>query len=297
VWERLYAAKALTRDAQLLVEVRLDFGHYIPEAFGTADAVIIADGCIEVIDFKYGRGVKVSAWENPQMKIYALGALEAFGMEYDIRAVRMTIVQPRLDNLSEYEMTVEELTAWAKDVLKPKAAEAFAGGGEPVPGAWCQFCKVKGRCGKLAAVCTTAARAFSEPRLISSDDMAAKVLPLLPTIRIWLSSVEEYALQQALGGVQYKGFKVVEGRSVRKITDPQAVMNLLADNGFAQESYIRPTELRTITELEKIIGKKRFAELCADYISKPQGKPTLVPDSDKREVFNSAAEDFKNIDI
>jgi len=297
VLEKFNAARAKTKDALLLVEVRLDFQKYIPEAFGTADAVIIADGCMEIIDFKYGKGVKVSAYENPQMKIYALGAYDAFSLEYDIREVRMTIVQPRIDNLSEFELSAPDLLSWAENTLRPKAKEAFSGNGAQEAGPWCQFCKVKGHCKKLAETCTMAAQHNANPMLIGQSVMETAILPLLPTFKIWLASVEEYALQQALNGVQYKGFKVVEGRSVRKITDPQAVMDLLANNGFAQESYIKPTELRTITELEKIIGKKRFAELCADYINKPQGKPTLVPDSDKREAFNTAASDFQDINL
>lgn len=294
VLEKFNAARKKTKDAQLLVEVKLDFSHYIPEAFGTSDAVIIADGVMEVIDFKYGKGVKVSAVENPQMMIYALGAWDLFNFEYNIQKVRMTIVQPRIDNLSEFEVSASDLINWAVDELQPKAKEAYAGGTQK-PGAWCQFCKVKASCKALATTCINAQQANTDPRLISKEDMERNILPLLSTFKTWLSGVEEYSLQQALDGVQYQGFKIVEGRSVRKITDPSAVMELLGKEGFAKESYIKPTELRSITDLEKLIGKKRFGTLCADYINKPQGKPTLVPDSDKRPAFNQAADDFKDI--
>lgn len=297
VIEKFNAAKAKTKDALLLVEVRLDFSMFIPDAFGTADAVIIADGQMEVIDFKYGKGVKVSAWENPQMKIYALGAYDTFKLEYNITSVRMTIVQPRIDNLSEFEMKTLDLLKWAADELTPKAKEAISGNGKQKPGVWCQFCKVKGNCKALADTCTTAATANPNPQLVSKQRMEQCILPLLPTIKIWLASVEEYALQQALDGVAYEGFKIVEGRSIRKITDQQEVMDLLGKEGFAKEAYIKPTELRSITDLEKVIGKKRFATLCADYIVKPQGKPTLVPDSDKRPAFNAAATDFQDINV
>lgn len=294
VLEKFNAARAKTKDAQLLVEVKLDFSHYVPDAFGTSDAIIIADGVMEVIDFKYGKGVKVSAVENPQMMIYALGAWDLFNFEYDIRKVRMTIVQPRIDNLSEFELDAADLINWAVDELQPKANEAYAGGKQK-PGNWCQFCKIKANCKALSSMCIEAQQANPDPRKISKEVMESTILPLLSTIKTWLTGVEEYSLEQALSGVQYRGFKIVEGRSVRKITNPTAVMELLSKEGFAKESYIKPTELRSITDLEKLIGKKRFGAICAEYINKPQGKPTLVPESDKRPAFNQAADDFKDI--
>ena len=294
VLEKFNAARAKTKDAQLLVEVKLDFSHYVPDAFGTSDAIIIADGVMEVIDFKYGKGVKVSAVENPQMMIYALGAWDLFNFEYDIRKVRMTIVQPRIDNLSEFELDAADLINWAVDELQPKANEAYAGGKQK-PGNWCQFCKIKANCKALSSMCIEAQQANPDPRKISKEVMESNILPLLSTIKTWLTGVEEYSLEQALSGVQYRGFKIVEGRSIRKITNQTAVMELLGKEGFAKEAYIKPTELRSITDLEKLIGKKRFGSLCSEYINKPQGKPTLVPESDKRPAFNQAADDFKDI--
>ena len=294
VLEKFNAARAKTKDAQLLVEVKLDFSHYVPDAFGTSDAIIIADGVMEVIDFKYGKGVKVSAVENPQMMIYALGAWDLFNFEYDIRKVRMTIVQPRIDNLSEFELNAADLINWAVDELQPKANEAYAGGKQK-PGNWCQFCKVKPNCKALSSMCIEAQQANPDPRKISKEVMESTILPLLSTFKTWLTGVEEYSLEQALSGVQYQGFKIVEGRSIRKITNPTSVMELLGKEGFAKEAYIKPTELRSITDLEKLIGKKRFCTICAEYINKPQGKPTLVPESDKRPAFNQAADDFKDI--
>lgn len=294
VLEKFNAARAKTKDAQLLVEVKLDFSHYVPDAFGTSDAIIIADGVMEVIDFKYGKGVKVSAVENPQMMIYALGAWDLFNFEYDIRKVRMTIVQPRIDNLSEFELDAADLINWAVDELQPKANEAYAGGKQK-PGNWCQFCKVKANCKALSSMCIEAQQANPDPRKISKEVMESTILPLLSTFKTWLTGVEEYSLEQALSGVQYQGFKIVEGRSIRKITNPTAVMELLGKEGFTKEAYIKPTELRSITDLEKLIGKKRFGALCSEYINKPQGKPTLVPESDKRPAFNQAADDFKDI--
>lgn len=295
VLEKYNAARASVPDARLLVETRLDFGEYVPEAFGTADAVIIADGTMEVIDFKYGKGVKVAAYRNPQMMIYAVGAYEAFSLEYRISRVRMTIVQPRLDNLDDHEMPVSELMAWADAVLAPKAREAYDGGGPQAPGEWCRFCKVKSRCRALAGLCTEAAK--KDPRLVGPEELAKDILPLVDTVKTWLSGVEDYALGQALGGVRLPGWKLVEGRSVRKVADPEAAAEALGKEGYKPEEIYRPRELRAITELERLAGKKRFQAICGRYMEKPRGKPALVPESDKRQAIDPAAEDFRDVEI
>ena len=297
VLEKFNQARTKTRDAQLLVEVRLDFTKYMPEAFGTADAVIIADGCLEIIDFKYGKGVKVSAVENPQMKIYALGAYEAFSFEYNITRVRMTIVQPRIDNLSEFEITADDLQKWAVEQLQPKAKEAFSGNGKQMPGVWCQFCKVKARCKALTETALNLAKEKSDPNLLTPKEIAESVLPFIDIVKSWLTGVEEYTLQAALNGTNYPGYKIVAGRSIRKITDTEAVIQELQSNAFAEESYMKPRELRSITDLEKLVGKKRFTELCGKWIEKPQGKPTLVPESDKRPAYDTTADDFKDVEV
>ena len=291
---KLEAARKTTPDARLLVETRLDFSEWVPEAFGTADAVIIADGLMEVVDFKYGKGVRVDADENPQMMIYALGAYRLFDLEYGINRVRMTIVQPRLDHVSEWETDTADLLAWASGTLKPKAAEAWKGGGPQEPGDWCRFCKVRPKCKELARMGLSTYASHDNPHLISKRDMEVDVLPRLAAIKAWVSDVEEYALQRALDGEAYKGWKVVEGRSVRKVTDEEAVCNTLKDAGYAEDSYLRPRELRTLTDLEKTVGKKKFNELCSEWLQKPPGKPTLVPESDKRPPLDSAREDFKD---
>lgn len=294
VLEKFNAARAKTADAQLLVEVKLDFSRYVPDSFGTSDAIIIADGCMEVIDFKYGKGVEVSAVENPQMMIYALGAWDRFNFEYDIDRVKMTIVQPRLDNLSEYEVSVGDLLDWSEKVLEPKAKEAYEGGRQE-PGDWCRFCKVKAKCAALAIRCAGAWQCHPYPELISQKVMAASILPMLPAFKTWLDGIEKFTLEQALSGVKYEGYKLVEGRSVRKITDPDAVMNLLNDKGYDEADFLKPVELRGITDLEKLVGKKAFGTLCGEYINKPKGKPTLVPESDKRGAIDPAQDDFKDI--
>lgn len=295
VLEKYNAARAATPDAQLLVETRLDFSDYVPEAFGTADAIIIADGTMEVIDFKYGKGVKVSAVENPQMMIYALGAYARFAFEYRIDNLRATIVQPRIDNLSEYEITVEELTAWAANVLAPAAEKAYKGEGPQTPGAWCQFCKVKNQCRALANKCKEVVAV--DPKLITPEELAKDVLPMVPIVKTWISGVEDFALAQALNGVQLPGWKIVEGRSVRKITDTDSVAAVLTKNGYKQNDIFKPVEMRTITDLEKLVGKKQFAAMCGEWINKPQGKPTLAPEGDKRKAIDPIADDFKGINI
>ena len=297
VLEKYNAARAKTKDALLLIETRLDFSEYVPDAFGTADAIIIADGTMEVIDFKYGKGVKVSAEDNSQMKIYALGAYEKFSFEYKIDRVRMTIIQPRIENFSEWELSVSELMAWTDSVLTPKAQQAYKGDGPQVPGDWCQFCKVKSNCRALTQKCIEAAKNHPDPKLISPDELAADVLPMLATVKTWLAGVEDYALQQALSGVQLPGWKIVEGRSVRKITDPEAAAVALNQAGYKTTEIYKPQELRTITELEKMAGKKNFAAICGEFIDKPQGKPTLAPESDKRPAIDPVAGDFKGINL
>lgn len=295
VLEKLNAARKHTPDAQLLVETRLDFSDRVPEAFGTADAIIIADGTMEVIDFKYGKGVQVSAEHNPQMMIYALGAYDMFGFDYDIRSVQMTIVQPRIDNLSEWSLSTDELLQWADSTLSPAAAKAHKGEGGQHPGGWCKFCKVKGSCRALATQCTQIAEQHRDCQLLSADELATQVLPQLATVKAWLANVEDYALQQAMSGVKLIGWKVVEGRSIRRINDTQGAAEALRGAGFKDESIFKPQELRTITDLEKTAGKKLFATVCGEFIDKPKGKPTLAPESDKRPAIDPVADDFDNI--
>ena len=297
VLEKYNAAKEATPDARLLIESRLDITERIPEAYGTADAIIIADGVMEIIDFKYGRGVKVSAHRNPQIMIYALGAYDRFSFDYRIERVRMTIVQPRIDNLSEYELGVQDLLNWAEAELTPKAQQAFEGKGPQVPGEWCQFCKVKNCCRALTERCTSTAANYADPRLLTPEELATAVLPNLAIIKTWLSGVEDYALNQALAGVALPGWKLVEGRSNRKITDPDAAAAALNQAGYKTTEIYKPQELRTITDLERLTGKKNFAAICGEFIDKPQGKPTLAPESDKRPAINPAADDFAGIDL
>ncbi len=297
VLEKFNASRTVTKDAQLLIETRLDFSEYVPAAFGTSDATIIADGLMEVIDFKYGKGVRVSAVDNEQMKIYALGAYLKHSFEYRIDRVRMTIVQPRIDNLSEFEMSVADLLKWADEELRPKAVEAFLSHGKQNPGEWCRFCKVKCGCRALAEKCTSIVQENPGAGLLTPEKMADDILPWLAIIKSWVSSMEDYTLQQALAGVSYPGYKLVEGRSNRKITDDKAVIALLSKEGYDESEYMKPAVLCGIGDLEKLVGKKRLTALCADYITKPQGKPTLTTSDDKRPAYNAVAEDFNDIEV
>lgn len=297
VWEKYRDALKSTADAQLFVEKRLDFTKYIPDSFGTADAIIIADGMMEVIDFKYGKGVEVSATENTQMMIYALGALDAYSWEYDIRCVRMTIIQPRKQNISEYELSVEELVKWQEEKLTPAARKADKGEGEQMPGEWCRFCKVQAQCAKLAEQAMSVHSKHKDKGLITAEQMPA-ILEVIPTIKKWCTAVEEYALAKAIEGTKYKGWKVVEGKSNRTIINQNLLIERLLEAG-ATDIY-KPQELKGIGELEKMVGKKKFTAMSPNCVVKPKGKPTLAPSSDDREEcdsYSSAQKDFENIEI
>ena len=293
-------AKKSTPDAVLMVEQLLDFRKYIPEGFGTGDAIIVADGTLEICDFKYGKGVEVSAIANSQMMIYALGAYERFSDEYRIERVRMTIIQPRIGNLSEYELEIDQLLYWADNVLTPTAKKAIKGEGEQVAGDWCQFCKVKCQCKALAKRCTEDFDALQESgttaELMTNDDIA-RLLPKLSDIKKWAEAVGEYALDRALKGDKFPGYKLVEGRSIRKIIDEEAAASKLTAEGFDADNLYKPRALKGITDLEGIVGKKNLATLLDGILVKPQGKPALVPESDKRPPLNSnsAESDFESI--
>lgn len=282
-------AKAVCSDPIVLIEQKLDFSRWVPEGFGTGDCVIVADGTLSVIDFKYGKGVEVLAENNPQMMLYALGALELFDGIYDIDTVSMTIFQPRRSNISEYTTSKEELLRWANEVLAPTAQLAANGDGEFKAGEHCRFCKVRTTCRKLAEYNLSLARYDFEPPATLDNLEIAAVLAKADELISWVTDVKEYALRQALSGVTYDGFKVVEGRSNRKYTDENAVVNAVEAAGFDPYEH----NVLGITAMTALLGKKKFNELLGGLIEKPQGKPTLVPMSDKRPAIHTASEDFK----
>lgn len=294
VYETYLGAKLEDPDAVLLIEARLRLDEFIPDGFGSSDAVIIYNDTLEVFDLKYGKGVKVDADHNPQMMCYALGALCGPGETYLINTVRMTIIQPRLHHTSSWEVPEASLMGWAKSELMPAAIKAYNGEGEQVPGEHCRFCKVAAKCRKLADYTLRITEKQTEPGLMTLAEIAA-FLPHFATIKSWISSVEEYALEAALEGDEIPGYKVVEGRSVRKISNAAEAMQRLDSAGIPAENYLKPAELKTITDLEKTLTKKGFKTILGDLVIKPEGKPTLVEAADPREPFSRAKNDFKDI--
>jgi len=290
--EKVSEAKAVTPDALLKIEARLNFSEWVPEGFGTGDFVVIADGTMEVCDLKYGKGIPVSAVDNKQMRLYALGAIAEFSFLYDIKKVKMTIIQPRLDSISTDEISVEDLISWANEFVKPTADLAFKGEGEYCAGGHCGFCNAKAVCrAREEKNMELAKYEFSDGPTLTEDEIA-DIIGKCDELAKWAKDIQEYALEQAVTGIAYPGWKLVEGRSNRKFTDKEAIENILWEH---DHDIYKPKELRGITDMERTIGKKRLGELVGDYIEKPLGKPVLVLESDKREVFNKATTDFEMV--
>lgn len=288
ILEQIEVAKETCVDPVVLIEQRVDFSRWVEQGFGTADSIIIADGALRIVDYKHGLGILVSAEDNPQMKCYALGALELFDDIYDIDSVSMTIYQPRRQNISTFELAKADLYAWADEVLKPTAELAFAGDGNFLCGEWCGFCKAKHECrARAEANLLLAQHDFKLPPLLEDSEIEV-ILSRVDEFVSWASDIKEYALQQAVSGKEWHGWKLVEGRSNRKYTNETAVIQVVRDAGF--DPFEK--KLLGITAMQKLLGKARFEELLAAYIEKPQGKPTLVPESDKRPAMNTAKSDF-----
>ena len=288
VVELLEAAKQACSDPVVMIEQRVDFSRWVQEGFGTADCILIADGVLNIVDYKHGKGVEVSAVANPQMQLYALGALEIFDSIYDIDTVRMTIFQPRKSNISVDQMDKAGLYEWADTELTQKAHLAYEGQGDFSCGEWCRFCKAKAECRERATANLALARyEFQAPALLDDEEIA-DILGKVDALTAWASDVKEYALQQAISGKEWTGWKLVEGRSNRKYTSEAAVAAAVESAGF--DPYER--KVLGVTAMQKMLGKARFDELLTAYIEKPQGKPTLVPESDKRPAMNTAKNDF-----
>jgi hypothetical protein len=294
VAEKMNEARARSKDPLILIEERVDFSPWVPEGFGTGDVILISGDRLEIVDLKGGKGVKVSAVENPQMRLYALGAINNFGVLYDIESVLMTIVQPRLDNISTDEMQVEELLEWAEEVVKPKAEQAFKGEGEFAPGEHCRFCKVKGNCRARAEEnLKLACMDFRKPPLLTDDEIV-EVLTTVDQLMSWAKDIQEFALTKAMNeNKQWPGMKLVEGRGSRKYSDENAVVEALSAAGYDGDVIYKKT-INTITTLEKELGKKTFQELLGSLITKAPGKVKLVPAEDKRQEIKSSPEvDFQ----
>ena len=290
IMEQVELARKSCTDPIVLIEQRLDFSCYVPDGFGTGDCVIISDDRLHIVDFKYGMGVLVDAEDNPQMKLYALGALEIYDSLYDIKEISMTIFQPRRENVSTWTVPVEELKAWAEEELKPKAAKAYQGEGEYMPGPWCTFCRASTRCRARADENLKLAQMeFKMPPLLTDSEIE-EVLTILPDLTKWANEITAQATDAAVNhGKEWHGFKVVEGRSVRKYKDENAVAEKAVISGYKD---IYRKSLIPMTEMQKLMGKTKFEEILGNLIYKPPGKPTLVPNSDKRPAMNVA--DAKN---
>lgn len=294
VLEQIEAAKEFCKDPQVMIEQRLDFSRWVENGFGTGDCVIVADEILQIIDYKHGLGILVSAGDdeyggNSQMMCYALGALEVFGDIYDINQIKMTIFQPRRNNISTYTISKEDLLKWADEVLAPTAQLAYVGKGEFNAGDHCTFCKVKATCRKRAEYNLELAKYdFEMPATLDDTEIAA-ILEKVDKMISWGNDIKDYALQQAQSSVHFEGWKIVEGRSNRKYTDENAVADTVKDASF--DPYEK--KLLGITAMSTLLGKKKFEELLGGLIYKPPGKPTLVPESDKRPAMNTAKDDFK----
>ena len=284
VMEQYEAAKQVCEDPVILIEQRLDFSCYVPDGFGTGDCLIISDDRLHIIDFKYGMGVLVEAEGNPQMKLYALGALAVYDALYDIREVSMTIFQPRRENVSTWAIPVEDLKAWAENELKPRAKMAYDGEGEYLPGEWCTFCRAAVRCRARAEEKLKLAQTeFRMPPLLTDAEIE-DILAVLPDLTKWANEIAAYALDAALNhGKEWNGFKVVEGRSVRKYRDEAAIAEAAKEAGYKD---IYRQSLIPLTEMQRLMGKDRFEEILGGLITKAPGRPTLVPKSDRRPAMN-----------
>ncbi len=286
-------AKRITPDARLLIEEKVDFSDIVPEGFGTTDTMIIADGTLEVIDYKHGQGVQVDAEENPQLKLYGLGALSIAELMFDIKTIRLTIVQPRKDSISSWTLPVEDLKDWAENQVKPKALLATKGEGELSAGEWCKFCKAKARCVALAAHSFEIAKEeFADPHLLT-DKQLMENYEKLSQVSDWIKSVQEYVTREAIAGKKWDGYKLVEGRSNRKWKDEEKAIEIL-DEYYERSDFLAEPKLLGIGAIEKLLGKSNFATVMDPAVEKPKGSPTLVPASDKRQdySFGDAATEF-----
>ena len=292
VEEEWNAMKAETKDAQLLIEQKLEFGDYVPDGFGTSDAVLISDKTLEVIDFKYGKGVPVNAKGNPQLRLYALGAYMRFSLLYDFDMVKTVVFQPRLDSVSSESITPNDLIEWGNDVVKPRAALAFAGEGEYVVGDHCRFCRASAICrARAEAAFEVIDKADTDPALIDDSEIP-RILDRIPNAESWIDSIKKYAQAKAIEGQTWEGYKLVEARTQRKIENPVAALEALEIEGYDVED-VTNTKLKGLSDLTKLLGKKKFEEVLGQYIVKPQGDPVLVPESDPRPEFNPIENAFK----
>jgi hypothetical protein len=296
VMQKYYEAKKTCPDAQIHIEQRLDFSNWVPHGFGTGDVVIVSDSILEVADLKYGRGVPVVATENSQARCYGLGALAEFGCLYGFQHIRNTIIQPRLDSVTEETLTREDLLQWAEDELRPAAELAWRGEGEYSPGDHCRFCAARALCYHRAAKSMQIFNTGLQSPGILPDEEIPRILELADTAEAWIKDIRDYARSQALKGQTWPGFKLVAGRRPpRKWSDVEAVIDQMSRAGFTDEQIYRPREVINPGEAEKLLGKPTFRAILGQFSVQGDGAPTLVPESDKRLAINSGESMFTDL--
>ena len=295
VMEKYLSAKDQDASTRLLLEQRLDYSRWVPSGFGTGDCVIVSDSLLEIADLKYGRGIPVDAVGNPQLRLYGLGAMERFGRLYDFQSVRMTIIQPRLDSVSEETLTCEDLTSWAAEEVVEKAKQAWTGSGEFVPGEHCRFCAAKAVCSaRVAQAMRMFQYGLEAPGLIP-DEQIPSILGMLNDAEAWIKDIRAYAENQALHGQVWPGWKLVHGKKPnRQWSDPEEVKAQLLRAGYPADQF-QEVKLKPVGEIEKALGKKAFQALVGGLVSQGEGKLTLVPADDKRVEFASADADFQDL--
>lgn len=276
----------------IALEKKIDFSKYVPDGYGTCDCILIHGNDMHIIDFKYGKGVQVSAENNSQLMLYALGALEAYSMLYQIETVHLSIFQPRIDNISCFEISAANLLSWAVGEVEPKAKLAYDGIGDFKAGEHCRFCKAQAQCRAKAESIISVFPVKEEPALLTDDEIGL-ILAKAKELVSWSNAVEDYALNAILSGKEIQGWKAVEGRSVRVFSDADKAFEKIVESGTPEEMLYERKPL-SLSQIEKLLGKKEFESIVSSFVIKPQGKPTLAPSDDKRPVFNKV-DVFENI--
>ena len=295
VMEKYLSAKETDPSTQLYLEQRLDYSKWVPSGFGTGDCLIVSDSMLEVCDYKHGKGIPVHAVDNPQLRLYGLGAMDRFGKLYDFPAVRMTIIQPRLESVSEETLSREALTQWAEKDVVEKAKMAWAGTGDYVPGEHCRFCAAKAICAaRVAKALEMFQYGLESPGLIPDEQIPA-ILGVLDDAESWIQDIRAYAENQAIHGQVWPGYKLVRGKKPnRKWSDPEEVKAQLLRAGYPAGQF-EETKLKPVGEIEKALGKTAFRALVGGLVSQGEGRLILVPADDKRVEFASADADFQDL--
>lgn len=295
VMEVFMAARRRCPDAKLLLEIRVDFSRWVPQGFGTSDVVIVADNELTVIDLKYGKGVRIDAMGNPQARCYGLGALAVYDELYDIRKVHIMIIQPRLDHITEETLTTEALLQWADEVLAPAAQLAWKGEGEFNPGDHCRFCAARGICFARASQALQVLSSSMETPGVLPEEEIPKILEVADVAMDWFKDLKSYALSQALNGHRYYGYKLVRGKKPpRAWRDEEKAVEQLIRAGYDENLY-QETKLKSVSKIEKAVGKTAFNAIFSDLVFQGEGAYTLVPETDGRPEINPADADFADL--